>query len=67
MVAKGILKISSGAIPHDVMREAWYTSSNLEASYSLHASELVKSGIAGFNTSYDKTVEGTIARMEGKF
>ena len=59
MVAKGILKISSGAIPHDVMREAWCTSSNMEASYSLHVSDLVKSGTAKYNTSYENTVEGS--------
>ena len=57
MIAKGILKISSGTVSHDVTREAWCTYSNLEASYSLHASEMVKAGIDEYNTSYDKTVE----------
>ena len=59
MIAKGIIKTSSGTVTHDVKREAWCTSSNLEASYSLHASDLVKSGIAEYNTSYDNTVEGS--------
>ena len=40
-------------------REAWCTFSNLEDYYSLHASELVKSGIAEYNTSYDETFEGS--------
>ena len=57
MIAKGILKISSGTVSHDVTREAWCTYSNLEASYSLHASEMVKAGIDEYNTSYDETVE----------
>ena len=57
MIAKEILKISSGIIPHDVTQEAWCTSSNLEASYSLHDSEIVKAGIDEYNTSYDETVE----------
>ena len=57
MIARGTLKISSWNISHDLTQEAWCTSSNLEASYSLHASELVKSGIAEYNTSYYKTVE----------
>ena len=58
MLANDILKISSGTVPHDVKQEAWCNSSNLEAYYSLHASELEKYGIAEYNTSYDKTVEG---------
>ena len=29
MIAKGILKSSSGTVPHDMTREAWCTSSNL--------------------------------------
>ena len=37
---------------------AWCTYSNLEASYRLHISDLVKSGIAEYNTSYEETVEG---------
>ena len=41
------------------MQEVWCTSSNLEAYYSLHASELFKYGIAEYNTSYYNTVEGT--------
>ena len=53
IIAKGILKISSQTVPHDVMWEAWCTSFNLEASYILYDSELVKSGIAEYNTSYD--------------
>ena len=32
---------------------------NLEASYSLHVSELVKYGIAEYNISYEKNVEGS--------
>ena len=59
MTAKGILKISSGTVTHEVMQEAWCTSSNLEASYSLHDSELVKSGISEYNTSYEENVEGS--------
>ena len=39
------------------MQEAWCTSSNLEASYSLHFNELVNYGISKYNTSYDETVE----------
>ena len=38
-------------------QEAWCTSSNLGSSWSLHASELAKSGIAEYDTSYDNTVE----------
>ena len=57
MIAKGILKISSGTVPHEMMQEAWCTSSNLEASYSLHVSELVNYGISKYNTSYEETVE----------
>ena len=59
MIAKGIRKSSSGTVLHDVTQEAWCTSSSLEASYSLYASELAKSGIARYNTSYDDTVEGS--------
>ena len=58
MIAKGILKISSGTFPHDVTREVWSTSSIMEASYSLHTSELLKFRIYEYNTSYDETVEG---------
>ena len=57
MIAKVILKSCSGTVPHDVTREAWWDSSNLEASYSLHDSEPVKYGIPKYTTSYDKTVE----------
>ena len=59
MIAKGFLKISSGTVPHDMTREAWGTSSNLEASYILHSSETVKYGIAEYNTSYNDTVDGS--------
>ena len=59
MIAKAIIKSSSATVPHDVLQEAWCTSSNLESSYSLHASELFKSGIVEYNTSYDETVEGS--------
>ena len=50
MIAKGIIKSSSETVPHGVMQEAWCTSSNLEASYILNASELVKAFIAEYNT-----------------
>ena len=59
MTAKGILKSSSGTVPRDVTREYWCTSSNMEDSYRLHVSELVKYGVAEYNTSYDETVEGS--------
>ena len=59
MIAKGILKSPSGTIPHEVTRESWCNSSNMEASYGLHASELAKYGIAEYNTSYDENVEGS--------
>ena len=59
MISNGIIKISSGTVPHDVTREAWCTSSHLEAPYSLHASELVNAGIAEYNTSYDENFEGS--------
>ena len=56
MIAKGIIKISSGTVTHDVTREDWCTSSNLEAFYSLHASEMSEYGNSKYNTSYDETV-----------
>ena len=59
MIAKGVIKIYSGTIPNDLAQEAWCPSSNLEASYSLNTSELVKNGIAEYNTSYDETVDGS--------
>ena len=59
MIAMGIIKNSSGTIPHDVTREALCTSSKLEASYSLYASELVKISIAEYNNSYDENVKGS--------
>ena len=58
MIKNGIVKISSGTFFHGLTQEAWCTSSNLEVFYSLHASDMVKSGISGYSTSYDKTVEG---------
>ena len=58
MTAMGVLRSYSGTVPRDVTQEAWSTSSNPEASYSLHASDLMKAGIAEYNTSYDETVEG---------
>ena len=57
MISKVILKIYSGTVPHVMRQYAWYTSHNLEASHSLHTSEMVKSGIDEYNTSYDETVE----------
>ena len=57
MIAKGDIKSSSGNVPHDVKLEAWCTSYNPEAFYSLYASEMVKYGISEYNTSYYKTVE----------
>ena len=57
MIAKGILKIFSGTVPHDVMQDACCTSSKLDASYGLHTSEMVKSGIYEYNNSYDETVK----------
>ena len=57
MIEKGIFKSSSGTVPHYVSREARCNSSNLEVSYSLHARELAKDGIAEYSTSYDETVE----------
>ena len=59
VIEKGILKSSSGTVTHDMTREAWCTSSNLEASYSLHASEMVKVGIAEYNNSYENNVGGS--------
>ena len=59
MISKDILKSSSWTVPHDVTREAWCVSSNLEDSYSLYASELVKAGVAEYTTSYDETFEGS--------
>ena len=59
MISKVILKIYSGTVPHVMRQYAWYTSHNLEASHSLHTSEMVKSGIDEYNTSYDETVEGS--------
>ena len=58
MIENGILKRYSGTVPHEVTREDWGTSSNLEDSYKPHASDLVNTGIAEHNTSYDDTVEG---------
>ena len=55
----GNLKISNGTVPYDVTQEAWCASSNLEDSYSLNASDLVKAGIAEYNTYYEDTVEGS--------
>ena len=57
MIAKGILKISSVTITHDVTWEAWYTSLNLDTSYSLYASDISKAGISEYNTSNYETVE----------
>ena len=57
MIEKGILKSSSGTVTHDVTQNAWCTSSNLEASYIIHANELVKTGIDEYNYSYTDTVE----------
>ena len=59
MVAKGILKIFSGTVPYCVTQEARCTSSNLEASYSLHAIDMVKAEISEYNTSYEENVEGS--------
>ena len=59
MTAMGVLRSYSGTVPRDVTQEAWPTSSNLEVSYSLHVSDLIKAGIAEYNTSYDETVEGS--------
>ena len=59
MIAKVNIKSSSGTVTHDMMREAWCTSSKIEASYDLHANYLLKAGIPENNTSYDKTVKGT--------
>ena len=56
MINKGIHKISSETVTNDVTREVCWTSSNLEASYRQHASDMVKSCIDDFNTSYDNTV-----------
>ena len=53
MIVKVILKCSTGTVPHNVTQEACCTSSNLEAYYSLHASELAKADISEYNTSYD--------------
>ena len=57
MTAKGILRIPSGTVLHDVTQEAWCTSYKLEASYRLHASDLVKYVINEHNTSYEKSFE----------
>ena len=59
MIAKGSLKISSGIVPHYLMREDWCTSSNLGASYSLHASDMVKARISEYNNSYYEAIEGS--------
>ena len=57
MIAKVIIKLSSGTVPHDMTLVEWCTSYKLKASYSLQASKMVKAVIAEYNTSYDNNVE----------
>ena len=59
MIAMVVLKNSSWTVTHDVTQEVWCTSSSMEGSHILHTSDLVKAGIAEYNTSYDETVEGS--------
>ena len=57
MIAKSIIKKSSGTTTYDVTQETRCTSYNLEAYYNLHVSEMAKAGIYEYNNSYDETVD----------